>query len=223
MKKPHRISHSGLFCSANSEPKITVTGKTTRSATYSPSYRRRSCTAASPAGRQRNEESVQQAVGDRSALARQQRRQPVAEAEEADGLKEIHHHQHQRAIAILRRPDVAKAAARRRALGIVNRARREVRGHHAAAPLHIRIQPGLAHSTAAAPASAATPAAPCAPAKSPAKPARRRSPRSASRSGPKSSAAPATRHQRHRRHRQELHEEREGESPSAQMRGHPVR
>ena len=58
-----------------------------------------------------DKEGVQQAMGDAGALTGEQRRQPVAKAEETDRLEEVHHHQHQGALPILRRPDFAEGAA----------------------------------------------------------------------------------------------------------------
>ncbi len=39
-----------------------------------------------------DKEGVQQAMGDAGALTGEQRRQPVAKAEETDRLEEVHHH-----------------------------------------------------------------------------------------------------------------------------------
>ena len=82
-----------------------------------------------------DKEGVQQAMGDAGALTGEQRRQPVAKAEETDRLEEVHHHQHQGALPILRRPDFAEGAAFDDALcrlRMLRRRRQAAAGFHGA-------------------------------------------------------------------------------------------
>ncbi|MNS75721.1 hypothetical protein D3C72_1092490 [compost metagenome] len=57
-----------------------------------------------------DDEGVHQTVSDADALTGQQRRQPVAETEEPNGLEDVEHDQHQRAAAIRWLPDIGEAA-----------------------------------------------------------------------------------------------------------------
>ncbi len=57
-----------------------------------------------------DDEGVHQTVGDAHALPRKQRRQPVAETEETDRLKDMKNDQHQRATAVRRLPDIGETA-----------------------------------------------------------------------------------------------------------------
>ena len=80
-----------------------------------------------------DKEGVQQAVGDAGPLTGEQRRQPVAKAEEADRLEEVHHHQHQGALPILQRPDLAEGAAfddALRRMRMLRRRRQAAAGFH---------------------------------------------------------------------------------------------